>query len=98
MSTMPEDAPPVKAEVLVDGAVHAVTVRVAGHFEPLDGRVHWSGRMTAPSELVALLRTGRRDVTLRCTGGEPVPARLAELDPWGGIRFTGTGTPPVPLE
>ena len=28
---------------------------------------------------------------------EPVPARFAEVTPWGTVRITGTGTPPYPL-
>ena len=101
---MPEEPPPVKAELLVDGAVHAVELHLTGHFQPLDGRYHWGGRLRAdparPADaesadpLSALVRAGRRDVQLRCAPADPVPARLLEIDPWGNIRFGGTGAPP----
>lgn len=91
---MPEEPRPVKAELLVDGAAHAVELHLTGHFQPLDGRYHWGGRMTGGSAVSALLRAGRRDVRLRCAPAASVPARLLEVDPWGNVRFCGTGAPP----
>ncbi|MDG6102711.1 DUF4873 domain-containing protein [Dactylosporangium aurantiacum] len=91
---MPEEPRPVKAELLVDGAVHAVRLHLSGHFQPLDGRYHWGGRMSGDPAVPALVRAGRRDVLLRCGPADPVPARLLEIDPWGNVRFGGTGAPP----
>ncbi|GAA3252644.1 DUF4873 domain-containing protein [Dactylosporangium siamense] len=91
---MPEEPRPVKAELLVDGAAHAVELHLTGHFQPLDGRYHWGGRMTGEPAVAALLRAGHRDVQLRCAPAAPVPARLLEIDPWGNVRFAGTGAPP----
>jgi hypothetical protein len=71
-----------------------VRVRLAGRFEPVDGRYHWGGRV-APDEAVAgLLRRGHRAVTIQVDGGTATAARLSEVDPWGGVRVVGTGSPP----
>ena len=71
-----------------------VRVRLAGRFEPVDGRYHWGGRV-APDEAVAgLVRRGHRAVTVQIGGGTPTAARLSEVDPWGGVRVIGTGRPP----
>jgi hypothetical protein len=92
---MPQERSPVKAS-LIDGArVHPVELWLSGRFEPIDGRYHWGGRMSAGPEVVAMLRSGRREVLLVCTAGAaPVAARLTELTPWGAIRVTGVGPPP----
>jgi Domain of unknown function (DUF4873) len=84
------------AELLIDDCVHTVTVRLSGRFDPLDGHYHWGGRIWPHPAVVALLRTGRRSVRLRTAGAGPVAGRLTELDPWGGVRITGIGTPPFP--
>lgn len=84
------------AEVIAGSAVHAVSVRLSAHFEPIDGAVHWGGRIAPHAAVAALLRAGRRGVQLRLPGGAAVPARLSELDPWGGVRVTGVGPPPAP--
>jgi hypothetical protein len=95
---MPEESAPVKATLLHGGRAYPVELRLSGHFQPIDGRFHWGGRMSAGPEVAALLRSGRRDVSIRGTAGAPdVPARLVELDPWGGIRVTGVGPPPFVL-
>ena len=70
-----------------------VTVHLSGRVEPVDGRFHWGGRIEPLDELAALVRAGRRDVSLRI-GQRSAPARLAEVDPWGGVRITGVGNPP----
>lgn len=84
-------------ELFAADAVHPVTVRLSGRFEPIDGRFHWGGRICPHPEVVALLRTGQRSVRLRAAGAEPVPGRLTELDPWGGVRVVGLGPPPYPV-
>lgn len=72
----------------------AVEVHLSGHFEPIDGRFHWYGRIAADADITALLHGGSRDVTLGVEGRHDSPARLAELDPWGNVRVTGAGRPP----
>lgn len=75
-----------------------VTVALAGHSEPIDGRYHWYGRITADDDVTALRRPGREPVTLTLPEGKPVPAKLAEVDPWGSVRVTGVGPPPYRVE
>ncbi|WP_426506171.1 DUF4873 domain-containing protein [Dactylosporangium sp. McL0621] len=92
---MPEESPVVKASLVAGERTYQVELRLSGHFQPIDGRFHWSARMSAGPEVVALLRSGRRDVLLAGrNGADPVPARLVELNPWGEIRVAGTGRPP----
>lgn len=87
----------VGSAVLCGGDL-SVPVRVAlsGHVDPLDGRFHWGGRIDPDERVVGLLRAGRRDVTLRVGDGPPLPARLTEADPWGGVILAATGRPPWP--
>ncbi|SCG73009.1 DUF4873 domain-containing protein [Micromonospora inositola] len=76
-------------------AGNAVQVHLSGRWEPVDGRYHWGGRIEPEPQVVRLLRSGRRDVELRIAD-RVSPARLAEVDPWGGVRITGVGDPPWP--
>jgi hypothetical protein len=78
--------------------VAGVPVRLRGsaRFEPHDGRFHWTARIAPEPRIAALVRAGRREVTV-VVGDRSVPARLGEVDPWGGIRLTGAGGPPWPV-
>jgi hypothetical protein len=73
-----------------------VEATLRGHFEPLDGRYHWYGRLAASAELAAHVGGGK-------VGGEIVTphgaaaAELGDVDPWGRLRVSGTSTPPFPL-
>jgi Domain of unknown function (DUF4873) len=69
-------------------------VRLSARFEPVEGRYRWAGRTAPDVTLLAHVTGGGREATLRISGGEPAAARLSEPDPWGGVRLTGTGTPP----
>ena len=69
-----------------------VDVRLRGHFEPLDGRFHWYGRITANQELAGAVRSGQT-VALTTPQGSG-EGRLSDLDPWGRFRISGTGRPP----
>ena len=73
-----------------------VEVRLRGHFEPLDGRYHWYGRVSPGADVDALVTT-RAELALRTPHGVSV-ARLADRDPWGRFRVTGTGRPPFPVQ
>lgn len=75
-----------------------VTVSLAGHREPIDGRYHWYGRVAANDAVIALRRPGNALVTLTLPDGQPTPAKLAEVDPWGNVRVTGVGVPPYRVE
>lgn len=70
-----------------------VVVHLSGRWEPVDGRYHWGGRIEPFDQVAALVRAGRREVSLRI-GERSAAARLAEIDPWGGVRITGVGSPP----
>ena len=83
------------ADLVADATVVHVEVRLRGMFQPLDGRYHWHGRVAAADEVDALV-DARTPVVLRTPHGE-VPARLADRDPWGRYRVTGTSRPPFPL-
>lgn len=73
-----------------DGTSVEVTLR--GHFEPLDGRFHWYGRVTAGDELASRHPSGST-VLLTTPHGQAV-GRLSDVDPWGRLRISGTGRPP----
>jgi uncharacterized protein DUF4873 len=75
----------------------AVRVALGGQFDPLAGGYRWFGRVDAPGEVAeavaALLRAGRREVTL-AVDGRSATGTLREVDAWGGCRITGEGAPP----
>ncbi len=75
-----------------------VELRLGGRFEPVDGRYHWGGRVGPDERVVGWVRTGQRAVTVQIGDRAAVAARLGELDPWGGVRVTGTGPPPWSME
>ena len=69
-----------------------VEVTLRGHFEPLDGRFHWYGRIAADDELVARHPSGSTVVLITPHGR--AEGRLSDVDPWGRFRISGTGRPP----
>jgi hypothetical protein len=69
-----------------------VQVRLRGHFEPLDGRFHWYGRIDVDPRLAARHRSGS-EVVLTTPQGQ-ASGRLSDEDPWGRFRISGTGRPP----
>jgi hypothetical protein len=70
-----------------------IEVDLSMRFEPVDGKVHWGGRIAPDPAVAALVRSGLRACQVRID--EAVPVRLGEPDPWGGVRVTGVGSPPV---
>jgi hypothetical protein len=72
----------------------AVEVRLSAHFEPLEGRFRWAGRTGPAPSLQDQVAAGLRSATLLLPGGPPFSVRVSEPDPWGGIRLSGTGSPP----
>jgi hypothetical protein len=68
-----------------------VRVHLRGHFQPIDGRFHWWGRLHSDPALEAH-RSGST-VTLETPRGT-AQGRLSDVDPWGRFRISGTGKPP----
>ena len=64
-----------------------VEVLLRGHFEPIDGRFHWWGRIAADARLDADARPPARTVTLVTPHGE-AEGRLSDVDPWGRFRIS----------
>ena len=69
-----------------------VEANLRGHFEPLDGRFHWYGRIEANDELATKVASG--DTVVLTTPDGSAVGRLSDVDPWGRFRITGTGRPP----
>ncbi len=65
-------------------------VRLRGHFQPIDGRFHWWGRLGRDADLP---HASGATVTLVLPTGQ-AEGRLTDLDPWGRFRISGTGRPP----
>ena len=69
-----------------------VEVELRGHFEPLDGRFHWYGRIAANAQLTDRVRPGTT-VALTTPHGT-ADGRVSDVDTWGRFRISGTGRPP----
>jgi hypothetical protein len=63
---------------------------LAARFDPLAGRVTWSGRLGAELPL--------RATVLISTPYGSATARTTERDVWGNTRVTGLDRPPFPVE
>ncbi|GID28241.1 DUF4873 domain-containing protein [Paractinoplanes brasiliensis] len=72
---------------------HPVQVRLSARFEPIEGRYRWAGRTGSDALLTERVGAGLREASL-AIGERPTTVRLSEPDPWGGVRLSGTGTPP----
>ncbi|WP_117213344.1 DUF4873 domain-containing protein [Allorhizocola rhizosphaerae] len=57
-----------------------VEVKASACVEPIDGRLHITGRIAPHADVAALVRKGVREARL-----EGVSVRLMEIDPWGGV-------------
>lgn len=79
--------------VVSTGSVEVeVDVQLRGHFEPLDGRFHWYGRIAVNPALTEAVRSGATVTLTTAEGG--AEGRLSDVDPWGRFRISGTGRPP----
>ena len=78
------------AVLVTDDAEVAVTVTLAGHFDPIVGSYSWYGRVAASPEVTEL---GTGKVVLRTPHAE-VETSLSDVDPWGRPRVAGFGTVP----
>ncbi|RKT52685.1 DUF4873 domain-containing protein [Saccharothrix australiensis] len=82
------------AAVLVFGRREVpVEVRLRGHFQPIDGRYHWYGRIAANDQVSELVEAGARTAELRTPGGSAT-GTLTDPDPWRRYRVAGVSTPP----
>ncbi len=77
----------------VGGSRFDVRVRLRGHFQPIDGRYHWYGRIDAHEGLTDLLGQGKTSGVLTTADGS-APGEVSEPDPSGRYRVTGISTPP----
>lgn len=85
------------AVLVVDGEEIAVEVLLDARHEPVDGRLHWSGRVRAHPRLTALLGTRGGEAEIRTPGHASV-GTLSEPDLWDRFRIAGVGAPPFPLD
>jgi cation diffusion facilitator CzcD-associated flavoprotein CzcO len=81
------------ATVVIGAERLPVRVQLRGHFEPIDGRYHWYGRIARHDGLAALLQAGRAGATLE-TGAGSAPCEISDPDTWQRFRVTGISTPP----
>jgi Domain of unknown function (DUF4873) len=84
------------ATVLLNAREIPVRVRLMAVHQPVDGRIHWSGRIEADPALHETLCGAGTDVRLTTPGGQ-ADAHVGEPDPWGRYRVSGIGRPPFPL-
>lgn len=72
-------------------------VTLRGHFQPIDGRFHWYGRLAA-NDAISTFATGRKPrVILHTPQGDAV-GTLSDPDPWDRFRIDGVGRPPFHIE
>jgi hypothetical protein len=81
------------ATLVFDDAELAVELTLRGNFEPVDGRYHWYGRVAVDEALTTRLGGRQGRALVRTPHGE-AQAQLADPDPWGRYRITGTSRPP----
>lgn len=85
------------ATLEVDGTEYAAEITLVGHFEPLDGRYHWYGRVAVHDELHAALDGRKRPARVTTPVGA-ADGELSDVDPWGRYRLAGMSTPPFAVE
>jgi hypothetical protein len=90
---MDEDGYQGAATLVLDDREVQVDVDLRGHFQPIDGRYHWYGRLHASAELDELVGGRKRTAVLRTKDGE-AGGEVSDPDPWGRYRITGVSTPP----
>ena len=79
------------AVVTADGTEVEVQVDLRTMFQPVDGRLHWYGRLAATPGLPSA--HAGAVVVLRTDHGS-AEGRLSDVDPWGRFRIGGVGRPP----
>lgn len=91
-----EDGYAGEATVFVEDTEFAVTVRLRGHFQPIDGYYHWYGRLDRNERLSDLLGGKKKSAEIRTPHGN-ADGHLSDPDPWDRYRISGTSTPPFPV-
>lgn len=79
--------------VILNDQEIAAEADLRGYFEPIDGRYHWYGRVTANPAIDTLVG-GQISVELRTPEGSAHASRLGDVDLWGRLRISGVGRPP----
>ncbi|MBA2956211.1 DUF4873 domain-containing protein [Nocardioides sp. MAH-18] len=79
------------ATIAAGDTIVEVEADLRGRFEPIDGRFHWYGRLSASPALDELGSGATVSVT---TEHGSAQGRLSDVDPWGRLRLTGLGRPP----
>jgi len=91
-----EDGYSGAARLRIGEARFDVQVELRGHFEPIDGRYHWYGRIASHASLDDLLSGGKASGVLQTPHGSS-PCEVCEPDTWQRYRLTGYSTPPFGL-
>jgi cation diffusion facilitator CzcD-associated flavoprotein CzcO len=81
------------ATLEIAGSALPVRVELRGHFQPIDGRYHWYGRVAADEAVMAALG-GRGGSGLLTTPEGSAPCDISDPDPWQRYRVSGVSTPP----
>ncbi|SHG36309.1 DUF4873 domain-containing protein [Streptoalloteichus hindustanus] len=85
------------ATLVADGREVTTALRLRGHFQPIDGRFHWYGRVDASEDVTELAGKGNQRVLVRTADGE-AEGVLSDPDTWNRYRIAGTGRPPFAVE
>jgi hypothetical protein len=93
MTMADDEAYAGRAVVQIESVHYPATIVLAGHFEPLDGRYHWGGRILPVGEVAEAVRRGVHGATLHI-GDRRFAVHLTEVDPWCGVRVRAVGPPP----
>ncbi len=93
MSVADEDGYTGPATLVFDETEVEVEVELRGHFQPIDGRYRWYGRVRPNAEVSALVAGKKRAALLRTPAGEAT-GELSDPDPWDRYRIMGASTPP----
>ena len=88
-----EDGYTGPATLILDEREVPVEVELRGHFQPIDGRYRWYGRVRPNAELSELLGGRKRAAQLRTPHGQ-AQGELSDPDPWDRYRIMGASTPP----
>jgi hypothetical protein len=91
-----EDGYSGEAGLIIGEARFDVRVELRGHFEPIDGRYHWYGRIASHPSLDDRLGGAKASGVLETPHGSR-PCEVSDPDTWQRYRLTGYSTPPFPL-
>lgn len=69
-----------------------VEVSLRSVFQPIDGRLHWYGRIATNDQLAEQCTSG--STVLLTTPDGAAEGKINDVDTWGRFRITGLGRPP----